>query len=455
VLAGSTVAALSYAEHYANKGEILVAADGVPALASLEDKCRVSEWREGRRCAVVTGMTGEVSTDPWVDLANDAISLSQAQPWMLPAVFEKVRAGKSDMLSELRQVAALFLKFGGLQYDTDAEAARRLNTFIQWVEQVIAPYKGSIIQLTVGDKGSYLYVVFGAPIAHKDDAVHAVLAALELAAPPDSLSYIKKIQIGLTYGQMRVGAYGGSTHRTYGAIGDQTNLAARLMQAATPALAGPIPGQHAIILCNDSIQAAAQTQVEFESLPPITVKGKTHPIPIYRPLRKRSELNVNSGIALERAQRIDRLSPAQQLTLKVASVIGQSFTLEAVSAVYPEEHELEELQSQFQTLADLDLIVQRSMGASGYDFRDALTHEVAYNRMLFAQRRQLHRAVAELLEQTPSGVPAYAEIAHHWQAADEIPTAVQYLEKAGDYARRMGDFEEASRFFNASLALNS
>ena len=57
VLAGSTVSALSNAEHYAHKGEILVAADGVPALASLEDKFRVSEWREGRQCAVVTGMT--------------------------------------------------------------------------------------------------------------------------------------------------------------------------------------------------------------------------------------------------------------------------------------------------------------------------------------------------------------------------------------------------------------
>ena len=74
--------------------------------------------------------------------------------------------------------------------------------------------------------------------------------------------------------------------------------------------------------------------------------------------------------------------------------------------------------------------------------------------MLFAQRRQLHRAVAELLEQNIFGVPAYAEIAHHWQSANEIPKAIEYLEKAGEHARQMGDFEEATRFFNESLELN-
>lgn len=454
VLAGSTLSALSNAEHLAQKGEVIVATEGAPELAALEEMAIVTEWREGHRYAVLSGMLREVAPAPWAELASDAIPPSQAQPWMLPAVFETVRTGKGDMLSELRQVAALFLKFGGLQYDTDVEAGKRLNNFIQWVEQVIAPYKGSIIQLTVGDKGSYLYVVFGAPIAHEDDAAHAVLAAMELAAPPDSLAYIQGIQIGVTYGQMRVGAYGGSTHRTYGAIGDQTNLAARLMQAATPELAGSIPGRRATILCSDSIHAAAQSQVEFDPLPPITVKGKTQPIPIYRPLRRRSDLNADSATALERAQRIDRLSPAEQLTLKVASVVGQSFTLETVSAVYPEEHNPEELRDHFATLCVMDLIVESSSGTQSYGFRDALTHEVAYNRMLFAQRRQLHRATAELLEQSVSGVPPYAEIARHWHAADEIPKAVQYLEKAGEQAHRMGDFEAATRFFNESLELN-
>jgi predicted ATPase len=190
-------------------------------------------------------------------------------------------------------------------------------------------------------------------------------------------------------------------------------------------------------------------------MPPIMVKGKTEPIAIYRPLRKLIGQGADSGSALERAHIIDSLPPAEQFTLKVASVIGQKFTLEALSAIYPEEHARESLQAHLQALVDLNLIEKLSAESSSYHFKDAQTHEAAYNLMLFAQRRQLHRAMAELLEQTVSSVPPYAEIAHHWRAADETPKAVQYLEKAGEYARQMGDFEEATRFFNESLSLNS
>jgi class 3 adenylate cyclase len=455
VLAGSTLAVLADTEHHANKGEILIASSNV---SDMEEKFIVSEWREERNYAVVTGLMRDVPPTPWYALSNDAISEVQGVSWLLPAVYEKVRTGKSDMLSELRQAAALFLKFSGIDYDTDSNAGDKLNTFIQWVEQVIAPHKGSIIQLTVGDKGSYLYVVFGAPVAYPDDAPQAVSAALELAAPPESLAYITNIQIGLAYGQMRVGAYGGSSHRTYGAIGDKTNLAARLMQAATPS-----PGANGesitTILCNDSIHEAAQEQFEFETMPPIQVKGKTQPIDIYRPVRKLHTGDetepVSIGRTEERALLIDRLPPAEQLTLKVASVIGQVFSFEILSAIYPDENERKHLPKYLQTLAEQDLIIQRLTESKSYSFKDPLTHETAYNLMLFAQRRQLHRAVAEYLEQNESDNPNYEELANHWQAADDVPKTIHYLEKAGDHARELGDIESARRFFNASLELSS
>jgi CheY-like chemotaxis protein/class 3 adenylate cyclase len=455
VLAGSTLGVLAETEHEARRGEILISSSG---LSALEEKFIVSEWREEGKFAVVTGLMQDVTPTPWPDLPNNAIQEAQAKPWMPPAVFEKVRAGKSDLLSELRPAAALFLKFGGLDYDTEADAGAKLDVFIQWVDKVIMPYDGSLIQLIVGDKGSYLYIVFGAPVSHNDDAAQAVSAALELAAPPASLVYITDIQIGLAYGQMRVGAYGGNAQRTYGAIGDKTNLSARLMQAAASSSANTSDKSRVVILCNDSIYEAAQTQFEFESMPPIIVKGKAQPIAIYRPIRKLREGDAPAvnllGRTVERALLIDRLSPAEQLTLKVASVIGQIFAFDVLSAIYPEEHERDDLQKHLQTLAEMDLIIKRSTESASYSFKDPLTHETAYTLMLFAQRRQLHRAVAELLEKTESASLPYAEVAHHWQAADNLPKAVQYLEKAGEHARELGDYEEATRFFNASLALN-
>jgi predicted ATPase len=152
---------------------------------------------------------------------------------------------------------------------------------------------------------------------------------------------------------------------------------------------------------------------------------------------------------------MDQLSPAQQLTLKVASVIGQTFTLETLTALYPEEDERQDLQEHLQSLVNLGLITSRSAELSSWSFKDIATRKTAYTFMLFAQRRQLHRALAELLEQTQSGAPPYAEIARHWQAADELPKAVQFLEKAGEQARESGDLEAATRFLNKSLELNS
>jgi class 3 adenylate cyclase/CHASE3 domain sensor protein len=455
VLAGSTLAVLADTEHQANKGETLVASSNV---SDMEEKFVVSEWRDERNYAVVTGLMRDVHPTPWPALSNDAISEAQGKPWLLSAVFEKVSTGKSDMLSELRQVAALFLKFSGIEYDTDPNASSKLNDFIQWVEQVIAPHKGSIIQLTVGDKGSYLYVVFGAPVAYPDDAPQAVAAAMGLSTLPESLSYITDIQIGLTYGQMRVGAYGGTTQRTYGAIGDKTNLAARLMQAA--GATQDADGNSTItVLCNDSIHEAAQAHFEFEALPPIKVKGKTEPINIYRPIRRIQSDEITEAEPIARAEErsllIDRLPPAEQLTLKFASVVGQVFSFEVLSAIYPEDDESDHLSKYLTALAEKDLIVKRLTEAKSYSFKDPLTHETAYNLMLFAQRRQLHRAIAEYLEQNEANTPRYDELAHHWQAADDIPKAIHYLEKAGELARELGDVEAAKRFFNTSLALSS
>ena len=66
-----------------------------------------------------------------------------------------------------------------IDYDADDAAGRRLDALVRWVQEVIDRHEGSLIQLTMGDKGSYLYAAFGAPVAHEDDAVRAVYAALK------------------------------------------------------------------------------------------------------------------------------------------------------------------------------------------------------------------------------------------------------------------------------------
>ena len=90
-------------------------------------------------------------------------------PWLLPAIAARLQGEQSRFLAELRPAAALFLRFTGLDFDGDADSPRKLDRYIHWVQNVIHQQEGALIQLTTGDKGSYLYATFGAPIAHDDD----------------------------------------------------------------------------------------------------------------------------------------------------------------------------------------------------------------------------------------------------------------------------------------------
>ena len=97
----------------------------------------------------------------------------------------------------------------------------------------MAGYGGNVLQLTLGDKGAYLYGVFGSPVAHEDDAARAAAAALELR-DLERTTDARDIQIGITHGRLRSGTYGHAMRRTFVCLGDAVNLSARLMSAAPP-----------------------------------------------------------------------------------------------------------------------------------------------------------------------------------------------------------------------------
>ncbi len=287
VMAGKTLENLANGEHQANKGDVILDA---AAAALLEDQIQILEWRTddhtGDRFAVVSGLKGEVAENPWPTIQFASFGMEQARPWLLPAVYRLLNAGQGDFLAELRPASALFLRFGGIDYDQEEDAPKKLDAFIRQVQRILARFDGSLLQLTIGDKGSYLYAAFGAPIAHEDDVDRAASAALELQALPTQMAYLEPLQIGVTYGRMRVGAYGGTERRTYGVLGDAVNLSARLMQAAQP-------GQ---ILVNDEAHARAGAAFIWEQLPAIRVKGKSEPIPLHRLVRVRHR---RVGLSLE------------------------------------------------------------------------------------------------------------------------------------------------------------
>jgi adenylate cyclase len=326
VLAGATLSRLAVAEHQAEKGEVVVSAEVVDQLGS---DLAVREWRSGEapeeRVAVVSSLTLAVPADPWPALPAGALADETIRPWLLASVYERLSAGQGQFLAELRPAVALFARFGGIDYDADEEAAAKLDAYIRWVQQIVARYEGALLQLTIGDKGCYYYVAFGAPLAHDDDPARAVAAALELQVLPPHLEGVVGTQIGISRGRMRTGAYGGPTRRTYGVLGDDVNMAARLMGTAEL-------GQ---ILVSQQIADAVARQYTLRYVGAISVKGKQAPVQVSLVLDRRQPstqrpatlfLNPLVGREAELAQLTQLLEATQ-------SIGGQILRLEGAAGV--------------------------------------------------------------------------------------------------------------------------
>lgn len=269
VLAGKTLDRVALGEHLASPGEVLAHRSLVGQAGR---RLSVNQWRtdpaSGEQFGIVDGLSAPSAPRPWPDLPPLRHDLTR--PWVLPPVYERFAHGEPIFSAELRPCTPVFLKFSGIDYDEDAEAGSKLDAFIRWTQAVLTGYEGFLVQVTMGDKGSYLYAAFGSPIAHDDDPSRAVAAALRLRVPPLELRAIQGLQIGITTGLTRSGAYGADSCRTFGMQGNEVNMAARLMSHA-------LPGQ---ILVSQRIVERAARQYRFNSLGTIAVKGSSQPAPV-------------------------------------------------------------------------------------------------------------------------------------------------------------------------------
>jgi class 3 adenylate cyclase/tetratricopeptide (TPR) repeat protein len=269
VLAGSLVDDLAAAEHFAEKGEVVLES---AAMAALAGRVTLGELRRDSDSELTYGVLAsldvDVSRTPVVE--PPPLPEELVRPWLLPAVYERIRTGRGEFLTELRPAIPVFLRFGGIDYDDDPEAAARLDEFVRGAQRVMQGYGGNVLQLTLGDKGAYLYGVFGSPIAHEDDPARAAAAALELRDLEKTTS-AEDLQIGLTQGTLRSGTYGHAMRRTFVCLGDEVNLSARLMSRA--------PAHH--IYATEQIEQAAGDGFIWQRLPDMTVKGKSEPVRVY------------------------------------------------------------------------------------------------------------------------------------------------------------------------------
>jgi class 3 adenylate cyclase/predicted ATPase len=162
--------------------------------------------------------------------------------------------------------------------------------------------------------------------------------------------------------------------------------------------------------------------------------------------------------------RMDRLSAPQRLLLKFASVVGRVFDADDIVRLSAGHADA------VSVLADLDAleavrvtVLDRSDPYRAYAFSHLAFQEVSYRLMLFSQRRELHQAMAELIEERHGAAlsAAYPRLAFHWRRAveggDAAPAlvwkAIEYLQKAGEQALQQFANHEAVEFLNGALLL--
>lgn len=157
------------------------------------------------------------------------------------------------------------------------------------------------------------------------------------------------------------------------------------------------------------------------------------------------------------SSRIDRLEPQQQLTVKLASVIGPRFEIEALASAYPERIDTGELKRWLEDLVRLKIAIPDDSARDGaFAFRHAILRDVVYNSLTFGQRAATHTSVAEWIEGDggASEVRNFPVLAHHWARAGAHGKARGYLGRAGDDALERYANEEAVQFFEEALAIH-
>lgn len=155
------------------------------------------------------------------------------------------------------------------------------------------------------------------------------------------------------------------------------------------------------------------------------------------------------------AARIDRLSPDDKAITQQAAIIGRIFWQDILKRITEAESvEPTLLLLELRQLADR---MNESKLAEDWEwvFNHGLIQEVAYSSVPRSMRRTVHAQVAKILEeqlgnQTTFLIPL---IANHYEQAEQIDKAVDYLHQSGSQAAAQFANQDALSFFSRGLKL--
>ena len=210
---------------------------------------------------------------------------------------------------ERRQVTVLFADLSGytaVAERMDPEAVKALvDRALMRLGQEVERYGGTVDKY-IGDN---VMAIFGAPVAHEDDAERAVRAGLGMQAAMDEINdglpsgVHFDLRVGVNTGEVLAGAVGAS----YTVTGDTVNVAARLQSAARPGS----------VTVGERTMRATLAAVRYVTLEPLALKGKSEPVPAWEA----------AEVIAEHA--VGRTAPARESPL-----VGRDNELATLEAIY-------------------------------------------------------------------------------------------------------------------------
>ncbi|MBU6428643.1 MAG: AAA family ATPase, partial [Cyanobacteria bacterium REEB65] len=322
-----------------------------PALANMSDAARLSStgevvlspdaWKLIAQAAAGTPLVGgcvriddvtqPVTSKAKVEAAVPPEYGEALQSFLPVAVRSRMDAGQTSWLAELRRLTVLFVNLPGLNHTTSLDQSQAI---MQALQASMFRFEGSINKLSVDEKGISMVAALGLPpLSHSDDPARAIGAALAIHEQLKAMGVSSSI--GVTTGRAFCGEVGNGRRREYTMMGDVVNLAARLMAAAKGS-----------VLTDEATYQEVGRRYVFETLEPITLKGKTGLFTTYRPLSKRQhKVSTEVQIVGRSAEReaisaaLDSLAQRHQLSrivLEGEAGIGKSalisFALSMASA---------------------------------------------------------------------------------------------------------------------------
>lgn len=220
------------------------------------------------------------------------------RPWRnIPApLAEKIRTA-GVVAGERKRTTVLFCDLVGstaIAETLDPEEYRELlDRYLELAFAEIDRFEGFVNQLA----GDGLMALFGAPITHENEAERAVRAALGIREAVSHLGAELRptqdasleVRIGIHTGVVVVGTVGNDLKMDYTAVGDTTNLAARLQGLAAPGT----------ILISEATARLVEGRFETKPVGPFRVKGKNEPV---RALEVRQALDLAMPMVIAKAR---------------------------------------------------------------------------------------------------------------------------------------------------------